>query len=72
MAYLRLSHPEYRKLNMTSKNIINVKMPAPRFVTFRLKDTEKTVRNINPFCIQKTLDNIADKVINAVHVVTGG
>jgi hypothetical protein len=45
-------------------NTIAVKMPALRFVTERLMDREKTVRQVNPFCIWKTL-TIADKVKNA-------
>jgi hypothetical protein len=40
-------------------------MLAPLFITFRLKDTEKNMRNINPLNIQKALDGIAGKVKNA-------
>jgi hypothetical protein len=42
-----------------SRNAVSVKLPAPRFVTFRLKDTDKTMRNVSPFFIQKALDGIA-------------
>jgi hypothetical protein len=43
---------------------LNVKMPAPKFLTLRLKNTEKT-RDINPFCIKQGLDLICGKVNNA-------
>jgi hypothetical protein len=56
------SHPQPEKLKTTSKNIVNMKIPAPRFKAFRLKDTENNTRNINPFFVQKTLDRIARKV----------
>jgi hypothetical protein len=42
-----------------------VKMLAPCFVTFKLKETEMSLRCINPFHIQKALDAIAGKVKNA-------
>jgi hypothetical protein len=34
------ANPNQGKLNSSIKNIVNVKMPAPRFVTFRMRDTE--------------------------------
>jgi hypothetical protein len=46
-------------------------MSAPRFITFRLKDTEKTLRNINLFYIQNSLDGIARKVKNALRLKNG-
>jgi hypothetical protein len=46
-------------------------MPAPRIITFKLKDTEKNMRNINPFYIQKALDGIAGKVKNASRLKNG-
>jgi hypothetical protein len=48
-----------------------MKMPAPRFLTFRLKDTERNMTNINPFYIQKALDGIAGKVKNASRLKNG-
>jgi hypothetical protein len=43
-----------------------VRLPAPRFVTFRLKDCDKTTRNISPFYIQKkALDCVAGRVTSA-------
>jgi hypothetical protein len=39
-------------------------MPALRFITVRHMDREKTVRWVNAFYIQKTLDTIAGKVKN--------
>jgi hypothetical protein len=46
-------------------------MPAPCFITFRLKDTEKMMRNVNPFYIQKALNGIVGKVKNASHLKNG-
>jgi hypothetical protein len=46
-------------------------MPDPRFITFRLKDTETIMRNTNPFYIQKALDGIAPKVKNASRLKKG-
>jgi hypothetical protein len=34
-------------------------MPDACFVTFRLRDAKKTIGNINPFCLQKALENTA-------------
>jgi hypothetical protein len=46
-------------------------MPAPLFITFRLKDTEKNMCNINPFYTHKALDGIAGKVKNASRLKNG-
>jgi hypothetical protein len=46
-------------------SIVNVKMLAPCFITFKMKDTEKTMRNISPFYMQKELDGITVKVKKA-------
>jgi hypothetical protein len=46
-------------------------MSALHLTTFRLKDAGKTMRNIKPFCIQKSMDGIAVKVKNASHVKKG-
>jgi hypothetical protein len=40
-------------------------MPASRVVTFEFENTDKIMRHINPFFIQKVLDAIAGKVKNA-------
>lgn len=40
-------------------------MPASRFITLSLIDTDNTMRNINPFHLQKSLDSIAGNVKNA-------
>jgi hypothetical protein len=45
-------------------------MPAARFITFRLKDTEKNI-NINLFHIQKALDGVTGKVKNASRLKNG-
>jgi hypothetical protein len=42
-----------------------------RFVTFRLKDSDKNMRQINPFYVQKALDSIAGKVKNASRLKDG-
>jgi hypothetical protein len=62
MAHSRPTQSQHRKSDNSSHSstsIVNVKMLAPRFITFRLKDTEKNMRNINAFYIQKALDGIA-------------
>jgi hypothetical protein len=46
-------------------------MPVPRFITFILKDTEKTMRNINPFYIYKELDGIAGNIKNTSRLKNG-
>jgi hypothetical protein len=48
-----------------------VKPPAARFVTFRLKDSDKTMKNIGPFYLQKALDSVAGKVTNASRLKNG-
>jgi hypothetical protein len=52
----RPTHPQPEKLKTMSKTIVNTKIPAPRFTAITLKDTENTRRNINPFYVQKALD----------------
>jgi hypothetical protein len=42
-----------------------VKLLAPRFVTFGLKDPDETMKSVSPFYIQRALDSIAGKVSNA-------
>lgn len=51
--------------DIPATNTVAVKMPALKFITEGLMDREKTVRQVNPFCIWKTLDAIAVKVKNA-------
>jgi hypothetical protein len=51
--------------SLASRTFVLVKLLASRFVTVRLKDTNKTMRKINPFYIQKALDSVAEKVTNA-------
>jgi hypothetical protein len=46
------THPTQQNMNDRNTNFVNVKMPAPGFVLFILKDAEKTMQNINPFYIQ--------------------
>jgi hypothetical protein len=53
------------------RNAVLVKLPTSRFVTFHLKDTDKTMRNISPFCIQKALDSISGKVNDASRLENG-
>jgi hypothetical protein len=40
-------------------------MPAPKFLTFRLNNTEKTMRDTNPFYAKEGLHLIGGKVKNA-------
>jgi hypothetical protein len=49
----------------------NVKMPAPKFLTLRLKNTEKTMRDINPFHVKQGLDLIRGKLKNASRLRNG-
>jgi hypothetical protein len=42
-----------------------VKTPASRFITYRLKESENKMTNINPFYTQKALDGVACEVKNA-------
>jgi hypothetical protein len=67
----RPTHSQPEKLKTMSKDIVNVKISAPRFATFRQNDTEKTTKNINPFYIQKAQDGIAGKAKNASHFKNG-
>jgi hypothetical protein len=43
----------------------NVKMPAPKFLTLRLKNTEKTMKDISPFYVKQGLDLNRGKIKNA-------
>jgi hypothetical protein len=49
----------------------NVKMPAPKFLTFILKSTEKTMKDINPLHVKQGLDLICGKVKNASQLRNG-
>jgi len=68
MATTRLTKPQQilEKVNQSAK-LVAVK----RFVTFRLKDSDKNMRQINPFYVQKALDSIAGKVKNASRLKNG-
>jgi hypothetical protein len=46
-------------------------MPAPKYLTMRLKNTEKTMRDINPLCVKQGLDLICGKVKNASRLRNG-
>jgi hypothetical protein len=61
MATTRLTKPQQilEKVNQSAK-LVAVKMP----VIFILKDSDKNMRHINPFYVQKALDSIAGKVKN--------
>jgi hypothetical protein len=49
----------------------NLKMPAPKFLTLRLKNTEKTMKDVNPFCVKQGLDLICGKVKNVPRLRNG-
>jgi hypothetical protein len=57
--------------SVPSRSAVPVKPPPSRFVTFRLKDSDKTKKNIIPFCIQKAPDSIAGRVTNASRLKNG-
>jgi hypothetical protein len=63
--------PDNSELSAARRGVLSVKPPAPRFVTFRLKDTAKTMKNIGPFYIQKALSSIAGKVTNVSRLMNG-
>jgi hypothetical protein len=48
-----------------------VRRPVPCFIKFRLRGTEKNVRTVSPFYIQKALHAIAGKVKNAPWLKNG-
>jgi hypothetical protein len=48
----------------------NAKMPTAKFLTLRLKNTEKT-RDINPFYVKQGLNLICGKVKNAPRLRNG-
>jgi hypothetical protein len=48
-----------------------VKLLASPFVTFRLKDSDKTTRNISPFYIRKAVGSVAGKVTCASRLKKG-
>jgi hypothetical protein len=56
---------------LESRSAVPVKLPTPRYVTFRFKDSNKTTKNISPFYIHKALDSIAGKVSNASRMKNG-
>jgi hypothetical protein len=57
--------------SLASRSAVRVKLPASRFVTFRLKDSDRTVKNIGPFYIQKALDSMAGRVTSGSRLKNG-
>jgi hypothetical protein len=55
-------NPELRSL--ASQSADPEKLACPRFVNFRLKDSDKTMKNISPFYIHKAIDSVPGKVTN--------
>jgi hypothetical protein len=53
-----------QRVNEKGKQV-TVKIPAHRFIAFILKGTDKIMRSVNPFYIQKTLDAIAGILKNS-------
>jgi hypothetical protein len=49
----------------------NVKMPAPKFLTLRLNNTEKTMKDVIPFCVKQGLDLICGYVKNVSRLRNG-
>jgi hypothetical protein len=43
----------------SAPDAVNVKMPTPLFIAFKLKDAEKTMLSISWFCIHKALNSVA-------------
>jgi hypothetical protein len=54
--------PEFSFLS--SRRAVPVSLTAPRFITFGLKDTGKTLRKFSPLYEQKAFGNIAGKISN--------
>jgi hypothetical protein len=64
-----LDNPQFSSL--ASRGPAPVKLPAPRPVTFRLKDADRTVKSISPFYIQTALDSIAGETTSASRLKSG-
>jgi hypothetical protein len=52
-------------------NTVNVKMLTSQLMSFRLKNTNKNMRSINPFCIEMALDAVTGKVMNVSQLKKG-
>ena len=50
---------------------VSVSMPATRFVTFKLRDPEMSVCDINPFSIEKGLDRVAGRIRDGSRLQNG-
>jgi hypothetical protein len=50
---------------------VSAKLQDARLVTFRFKDSDKTMKNISPLHIQNALNRISGKVTNASRLNTG-
>lgn len=50
---------------------VSVSMPATRIFTFKLRDPEMPVCDINPFCIEKGLDRVAGRIRDASRLQNG-
>jgi hypothetical protein len=64
MSTTRIAKPQQQnseKVHQNTKPVADI-MLALQFVTFRLKGCDKNMRQINPFCVQKTRDSITGKV----------
>jgi hypothetical protein len=65
MANFGLKHLSFQvhlEKKVTAPASVTVEMSAPRYLTFRLKNTEKTTKQIKPSYVKKAVDVIARKV----------
>jgi hypothetical protein len=64
--------PDNSELNyVPSRSAVPVKLPAAHFVTSCLKDSDKSMKNIGPFCIHKAPVSVAVKVTKASRLKNG-
>jgi hypothetical protein len=54
-----LQHRADLNVKLPSK-ALDGKMPAPLFITFKLQEPKKSMRDFKPFYVEKALDDIAD------------
>jgi hypothetical protein len=57
--------------SLSSRIAVPVNLPAARFVTCRLKDTDATVRNVSPFGMQKAVGSVDGEVTDASGLTNG-
>jgi len=69
----RTNHLPQRLHQTTGNNAdaVSVSMPATRFLTFKLRDHEMPLCDIITFCIEKTLDRVPGRILDASRLQIG-